>query len=146
MARRHQNSRRLTIAADREGSAETRVLAAHCGGAHRFHYKGGDPVDGARPDPSFEANGAFRHLQALQDIATANGGNRAAGTPGYDRSADYVAEKLKEADYTVRLEEFDFPVFEERQPPVLATFHADGRHETAAKADFRTLSYRARAM
>jgi hypothetical protein len=25
--------------------------------------------------------GAFRHLRALQDIATANGGNRAAGTP-----------------------------------------------------------------
>ena len=98
-------------------------------------------VDGARTDPSLEANGAFRHLQALQDIATANGGNRAAGTPGYDRSADYVAEKLKEAGYTVRLEEFDFPVFEERQPPVLVTIHADGRHETAAKADFRTLSY-----
>ena len=37
--------------------------------------------------------GAFRHLQALQDIAAANGGNRAAGTPGYDRSAEYVAER-----------------------------------------------------
>jgi hypothetical protein len=34
--------------------------------------------------------GAFRHLQVLQDIATANGGNRAAGTSGYDRSAQYV--------------------------------------------------------
>jgi Zn-dependent M28 family amino/carboxypeptidase len=101
-------------------------------------------VDGARTGPSLdlpEANGAFRHLQALQDIATANGGNRATGTPGYDRSADYVAKKLKEAGYVVRFEEFDFPVFDERQPPVLVTIHADGRHETAAKADIRTLSY-----
>ena len=42
-------------------------------------------------------DGAFRHLQALQDIATASGGNRAAGTVGYDRSAQYVAERLKES-------------------------------------------------
>jgi hypothetical protein len=41
-------------------------------------------------------HGAFLHLKALQEIAVANGGNRAAGTPGYDRSAEYVAERLKE--------------------------------------------------
>ena len=58
--------------------------------------------------------GAFHHLRMLQEIATANGGNRAAGTPGYDRSADYVAEKLRAAGYTVRFEEFSFPFFEER--------------------------------
>jgi len=62
----------------------------------------GAPAAG-RPDPA-ESEGAFRHLRALQDIATANGGNRAAGTPGYDRSADYVAEKLRAAGYVVRLE------------------------------------------
>src|SRR5262245_64837606 len=45
--------------------------------------------------------GAFRHLQALQDIAAASGGNRAAGTAGYDRSAQYVAERLKEAGYEI---------------------------------------------
>jgi Zn-dependent M28 family amino/carboxypeptidase len=69
--------------------------------------------------------GAFRHLRALQEIATMNGGNRAAGTPGYDRSADYVAARLKEAGYTVRFEEFDFPFFEERKPPVLAATTPD---------------------
>src|SRR5271163_3227325 len=58
--------------------------------------------------------GAFRHLRALQDIASANGGNRAAGTPGYDRSTEYVAERLKEAGYVVRFEEFEFPFFEDR--------------------------------
>ena len=38
--------------------------------------------------------GAFRHLRVLQDIASMSGGNRAAGTPGYDRSAEYVADQL----------------------------------------------------
>jgi Zn-dependent M28 family amino/carboxypeptidase len=61
----------------------------------------------------------FRHVQALQDIAAANGGNRAAGTPGYDRSADYVADQLRDAGYRVRFEEFMFPYSEERSPPVL---------------------------
>ena len=53
--------------------------------------------------------GVFRHLRAFQGIAAQNGGNRAAGTAGYDRSAEYVAERLKEAGYAVRFEEFDFP-------------------------------------
>jgi hypothetical protein len=52
--------------------------------------------------PSDAKAGAFRHLEALQEIASTNGGTRASGTPGYDRSADYVAEKLKSAGYVVR--------------------------------------------
>src|SRR5262245_18192766 len=83
--------------------------------------------------------GAFRHLQALQEIASANGGNRAAGTPGYDRSAEYVAERLKEAGYRVRFEEFEFPFFEERTPPLLLTSNPDGRHEPAPASAVRTL-------
>jgi Zn-dependent M28 family amino/carboxypeptidase len=78
-----------------------------------------------RLDPG-AGEGAFRHLRALQDIAFANGGNRAAGTPGYDRSADSVAERLKDAGYLVRLEEFEFPFFEDRTPPVLVTGQPDG--------------------
>ena len=64
--------------------------------------------------------GAVRHLRALGDIAARHGGNRAAGTPGYDASADYVAERLREAGYAVRFELFDVPVFEERSPPRLS--------------------------
>src|SRR5438105_3144513 len=44
-----------------------------------------DNVVGIAPPGSLNAatgEGAFRHLQALQDIATANGGNRAAGAAG----------------------------------------------------------------
>jgi len=84
--------------------------------------------------------GAFRHLQALQDIATANGGNRAAGTAGYDRSAQYVAERLKEAGYAVRFEEFEFPFFEETSPPVLIAKMPDGSQEPASKEAVRTLA------
>jgi Zn-dependent M28 family amino/carboxypeptidase len=75
------------------------------------------PAPGALPDLKV---GAFRHLEAFQEIASANGGTRASGTPGYDRSADYVVEKLKRAGYAVRFEEFEFPYFEDRTPPILA--------------------------
>ena len=84
--------------------------------------------------------GAFRHLQVLQDIATANGGNRAAGTSGYDRSAQYVADRLKEADYLVRFEEFDFPFFEERAPPILEVGMRGGPQDAAPGSAFRTLT------
>jgi Zn-dependent M28 family amino/carboxypeptidase len=89
-------------------------------------------------DPA-TSEGAFRHLQALQDIAAANGGNRAAGMPGYDRSAEYVAERLKEAGYVVRFEEFEFPFFEEHTPPVLITSMPDGAQEPAPADTVRTL-------
>jgi Zn-dependent M28 family amino/carboxypeptidase len=86
------------------------------------------------------SEGAFRHLRALQNIASATGGNRAAGTSGYDRSAEYVAERLKEAGYVVRFEEFEFPFFEERAPPVLLTSRPNGRQEPAPAAAVRTLT------
>jgi aminopeptidase Y len=83
------------------------------------------------------SEGPFGHLQALQEIADANGGNRAAGTPGYDRSADYVAERLREAGYDVRFEEFTFPFFEERSPPVLVSGAAQTRTPARELRTFR---------
>ncbi|MGH3926458.1 MAG: amidohydrolase, partial [Pseudonocardiaceae bacterium] len=53
----------------------------------------------AQPDPNSLAteltqqvtvDGVHRHLRALQRIADATGGTRAAGTPGYDASVDYI--------------------------------------------------------
>lgn len=49
------------------------------------------------------------HARRFQAIADENGGSRAAGTPGYDASARYVAGKLKEAGYDVRVQSFDLP-------------------------------------
>ena len=59
------------------------------------------------------ADDAFEHLQALQDIADANGGTRASGTPGYDASADYVAGLLEDAGFVVERQEFNFFSYEE---------------------------------
>ena len=94
--------------------------------------------DAAAPVPA--TKGAFRHLRALQDIASMSGGNRAAGTPGYDRSAEYVAEKLKEAGYLVHFEDFEFPFFEERVAPALLVTYPDGRQEPLPAAALRTLT------
>ncbi|MEY9993460.1 aminopeptidase S [Streptomyces sp. V4I8] len=46
------------------------------------------------------------HLTQLQSIATANGGNRAHGRPGYKASLDYVKAKLDAAGYTTTIQQF----------------------------------------
>jgi Zn-dependent M28 family amino/carboxypeptidase len=64
--------------------------------------------------------GVREHQAAFQAIAEANpvaGANtRAAGTPGYDASVDYVVEKMEAAGYQVSLDEFPFLFF---PPPTL---------------------------
>ncbi|MDT5050462.1 MAG: hypothetical protein QOG75_6366, partial [Mycobacterium sp.] len=47
------------------------------------------------------ADGMFVHLRALQDIANANKGNRAEGTPGYEASVEYVATALRGKGFEV---------------------------------------------
>jgi Zn-dependent M28 family amino/carboxypeptidase len=46
------------------------------------------------------------HLSKLQEIADANGGNRAIGTPGYEASVDYVADALRSKGFDVTTSEF----------------------------------------
>ncbi|MEU3466751.1 M28 family metallopeptidase [Streptomyces sp. NPDC006687] len=53
------------------------------------------------------ARGAYRHLAKFQQIADANGGNRAAGTPGHAASASYVHDTLEKAGYEVSYQDFD---------------------------------------
>jgi Zn-dependent M28 family amino/carboxypeptidase len=52
--------------------------------------------------------GVRSHQAALQAIADANGGTRAAGTPGYDQSVSYIVEKMTAAGYSVTLNPFPF--------------------------------------
>lgn len=62
-----------------------------------------------------------KHLTALQSIADAHGGNRAAGTPGYAASRDYVANKLRRAGYRVTLDPINFvEAWTENSPPSLS--------------------------
>jgi Zn-dependent M28 family amino/carboxypeptidase len=64
-------------------------------------------------------DGILQHERKLQRIADAHQGNRAAATIGYEASAEYVADRLEEAGYRVRLKPFDFPTWEENATPIL---------------------------
>ncbi len=50
------------------------------------------------------------HLTKLQEIADANDGNRALGTPGYDASVQYVADALRGSGFDVQTPEFEVRV------------------------------------
>jgi hypothetical protein len=56
-------------------------------------------------------DGILEHQRAFQDIALAHDGNRAARTPGYDASVEYVANRLRRAGYRVTLDPFNFPTW-----------------------------------
>ena len=49
----------------------------------------------------------FAHLRKLQEIADANGGNRAEGTPGFTASIDYVSQQLRDKGFDVQTPEFE---------------------------------------
>jgi Zn-dependent M28 family amino/carboxypeptidase len=56
------------------------------------------------------------HLQKLRDIANANNGTRAVGTPGFDASVDYVAGVLRGKGFDVQTPEFQARVFQSGKP------------------------------
>jgi Zn-dependent M28 family amino/carboxypeptidase len=75
--------------------------------------------------------GVMRHMEAFQAIADANDdpfypGTRAAGTEGYDESAEYVAGLLEDAGYEVTLDPvevtFNFPAVLRQLTPVTADY------------------------
>ena len=71
-------------------------------------------------------DGVLEHERALQAIADANGGNRAAGLPGYDASVDYVVRTLEAAGWAVSTQEFPYtfvgPSTLQQLSPVAATY------------------------
>jgi Zn-dependent M28 family amino/carboxypeptidase len=71
-------------------------------------------------------DGVRAHQAALQEIANANGGTRAAGTPGYTDSVDYVVDTLERAGWDVTLDEFPFtfipPAALQQLTPVTGTY------------------------
>jgi Zn-dependent M28 family amino/carboxypeptidase len=64
-------------------------------------------------------DGILEHARAFQDIAIANDGNRAATTPGYDASVEYVGNRLRRAGYRVTLDPFNFPTWTKNGPSTL---------------------------
>jgi len=73
--------------------------------------------------------GVRSHQAAFQVIADANGGTRAAGTPGYEESAFYIADMLAAAGYEVELNPFDYTYIPPATLEQLAPFAAN--HETS---------------
>jgi Zn-dependent M28 family amino/carboxypeptidase len=86
--------------------------------------------------------GVMRHLEAFQEIADANDGNRAAGLPGYAASADYVADRMRRAGYRVQMQEFPFDFFRETAPPVFEKTAPDPVTYLAGE-DFATMTFSA---
>ncbi|MDM8523159.1 M28 family peptidase [Desulfococcaceae bacterium HSG8] len=73
------------------------------------------------------------HLQSFSDIADTNSGNRAAGTAGYDASAEYLKTVMSDTNLVISEQEVSFRLFEELSDPVLETY--------AAGEDFITMTY-----
>ncbi|MCW2652183.1 MAG: aminopeptidase [Mycobacterium sp.] len=68
------------------------------------------------------------HLARLQQIADANGGNRAVGTPGYGASVDYVVNTLKDRGFDVQTPEFEFRQFHADPPSLTVDGTSVGSH------------------
>ncbi len=83
-----------------------------------------------------------RHQRAWQRIADRNDDVRAAGTSGYDESADYVVRKLERAGYDVVRQAFDFPFYRELSDPILEQTSPIPTVYTANDpAGFNTMTY-----
>ncbi|GGR39622.1 M28 family metallopeptidase [Streptomyces roseolus] len=63
---------------------------------------------GATAAPDIPVANVKQHLTDLQSIATANGGNRGHGRPGYKASIDFVKAKLDAAGYTTTVQQFTY--------------------------------------
>ncbi|WP_104107714.1 M20/M25/M40 family metallo-hydrolase [Nocardioides sp. 616] len=59
------------------------------------------------------------HQIALQRIASLNDDTREVFSPGYQESLEYVVSTLRDAGLRVRVDRFNYPVWEESRPPVL---------------------------
>jgi Zn-dependent M28 family amino/carboxypeptidase len=74
------------------------------------------------------ADAMVARMAQLQQIADANGGNRAVGTPGYDASVDYVANALKGKGFDVQTPEFAFSQFHADPPSLTVRGASYGAH------------------
>lgn len=67
--------------------------------------------DGPGLAAAVQVDAVVGHLEELERIAGEHDGNRAAGTPGYDASVDYVVGELNNRGFDVSTPEFEFDKF-----------------------------------
>jgi Zn-dependent M28 family amino/carboxypeptidase len=79
-----------------------------------------EPICASSLSESITAEAVAAHLEALDALAKANGGNRAAGTAGYEASAAYVEAQLEGLGYVVTRWPFVFERYALLSPPTLA--------------------------
>ncbi|MDQ4006549.1 MAG: M20/M25/M40 family metallo-hydrolase [Actinomycetota bacterium] len=99
------------------------------------------PTDTTELRDEVTVEGVRDHQRALQRIANRNDDTRASGTPGYDASADYVAEALEDAGYTVARQEFTFDLFRQEGPSTLALSPAGPSEPYVDEEDFLVMEY-----
>jgi Zn-dependent M28 family amino/carboxypeptidase len=87
-----------------------------------------------------KTNGIFRHLNALQQIATDNGDTRTSGTKGYNKSAKYVAGQLEEYGWNVETQKFAFDAFFEDEPTVFEQTAPEAK-TYVEDTDFATMEF-----
>ncbi|PWW21354.1 Zn-dependent M28 family amino/carboxypeptidase [Geodermatophilus normandii] len=119
------------------GSVVT-ALPAAAGGGNGCENRNNNTV--AKLTECVTLEGVTEHLEAFQEIADDNEGNRASGTPGYEASVEYVEQRLQAAGYESTRQSFEFPFFQlrsssfSRVTPAPATYSA---------ADFTPMTYTA---
>jgi Zn-dependent M28 family amino/carboxypeptidase len=114
------------------------VLAVPAGSAFADSASG----QAAKLRKDLTVQGMKRHAQALQNIATANGGTRASGTPGYAASVSYVVGQLRSAGYRPVVQPFDFAFFQEFGTPTFERTSPSPRAYVAGSSnEFSTMTY-----
>ena len=116
-------------------AAATLALALVAGGAATATAAGPST---SRLTDAVTSDGVMQHLVAFQQIADANDGTRASGTPGYDASIDYVKGLLDDAGYVTEVQPFSFDAFTEFED---ATLSVAGDDPYVYLEDFYTMSY-----
>jgi Zn-dependent M28 family amino/carboxypeptidase len=82
----------------------------------------------------------LQHEYKLQQIADNNGGTRLAGTPGNDKTVNYIATTMRGAGWTVKKQPFEFPFFQEVSTPTFEQTAPTARSFTP-DTDFGTMDF-----
>jgi len=98
-----------------------------------------NPNNTARLQNAVKVSDMLVHERALANIAERNGGTRASGTPGFEKSSEYVASVLRDAGYQVTVQPFEFAFFSENAPATFERVAPDPK--PYAETDFVTMQY-----
>ena len=94
-----------------------------------------NPNNSKKMTKAVTVENVHKHLEAFQEIADANDGNRGAGTSGYEASARYVEKTLRDAGYTTERQPFSF-IYEEVHSSSLTEISPEARTVDAVEMSY----------